>query len=108
MTQGMAKKTASHRHSIWREQCALPTLGSLLMQLGWPQAEINESHAFHALVGADLERVRLDQELNAIERAYAIQTSGITPIDIDDGQAIVLALASPEIELLGCTTCGGN
>ena len=34
--------------------------------------------------------------------------SGITPIDIDDGQAIVLALASPEIELLGCTTCGGN
>ena len=78
------------------------------MQLGWPQAEINESHAFHALVGADLERVRLDQELNAIERGYAIQTSGITPTDIDDGPAIVLALASPEIELLGCTTCGGN
>ena len=28
--------------------------------------------------------------------------------DIDDGIAIALALASPEIELLGCTTCGGN
>ena len=28
--------------------------------------------------------------------------------DVDDGLAIALALASPEIELLGCTTCGGN
>ena len=66
------------------------------------------SHLVGVVIVADLERVRLDQELNAIERAYAIQTSGITPTDIDDGPAIVLALASPEIELLGCTTCGGN
>jgi inosine-uridine nucleoside N-ribohydrolase len=28
--------------------------------------------------------------------------------DTDDGLALALALASPEIELLGCTTCAGN
>ena len=28
--------------------------------------------------------------------------------DTDDGIALALALASPEIELLGCTTCAGN
>jgi len=34
--------------------------------------------------------------------------TGLPVCDIDDGIAIALALASPEIELLGCTTCGGN
>jgi len=34
--------------------------------------------------------------------------TGLPVCDSDDGIAIALALASPEIELLGCTTCGGN
>ena len=34
--------------------------------------------------------------------------TGIPVRDIDDGLAIALALASPEVELLGCTTCAGN
>jgi len=34
--------------------------------------------------------------------------TGLSAADIDDGLAIALALVSPEIELLGCTTCGGN
>src|SRR5436309_11717285 len=34
--------------------------------------------------------------------------TGIPAQEIDDGLAIALALASPEIELLGCTTCAGN
>lgn len=38
-----------------------------------------------------------------------VDTANGMPVrDIDDGLAIALALASPEIELLGCTTCGGN
>ena len=28
--------------------------------------------------------------------------------DVDDGLALALALTSPEVELLGCTTCAGN
>ena len=34
--------------------------------------------------------------------------NGMPVRDIDDGLAIAMALTSPEIELLGCTTCGGN
>jgi purine nucleosidase len=34
--------------------------------------------------------------------------TGIPCRDVDDGLAIALALASPEIELLGITTCAGN
>lgn len=34
--------------------------------------------------------------------------TGVTSTDIDDGLAIALALVSPEVELLGCTTCAGN
>jgi len=38
-----------------------------------------------------------------------VDTANGMPVrDIDDGLAIAMALASPEIELLGCTTCGGN
>jgi purine nucleosidase len=35
-------------------------------------------------------------------------STGIPAQEIDDGIAIALALASPEIEVLGCTTCAGN
>ena len=34
--------------------------------------------------------------------------NGMPMRDIDDGLAIALALASPEFEMLGITTCGGN
>lgn len=34
--------------------------------------------------------------------------TGIIARDVDDGLALALALASPEVELLGCTTCAGN
>lgn len=34
--------------------------------------------------------------------------TGMPMRDIDDGVALALALASPDIELQGCTTCGGN
>jgi inosine-uridine nucleoside N-ribohydrolase len=38
-----------------------------------------------------------------------VDTANGMPVrDIDDGLAIALALASPELELVGCTTCGGN
>ena len=38
-----------------------------------------------------------------------VDTANGMPVrDIDDGLAIAMALASPEIELLGCMTCGGN
>jgi purine nucleosidase len=38
-----------------------------------------------------------------------VDTANGMPIrDIDDGLAIALALSSPEIDLLGLTTCGGN
>jgi purine nucleosidase len=33
---------------------------------------------------------------------------GLPVVDTDDGLALALALASPEIELLGITTCAGN
>jgi purine nucleosidase len=33
---------------------------------------------------------------------------GLPVMDTDDGMALALALTSPEIELLGCTTCAGN
>lgn len=33
---------------------------------------------------------------------------GMPVMDTDDGMALALALTSPEIELLGCTTCAGN
>jgi purine nucleosidase len=35
-------------------------------------------------------------------------SNGIPVQDIDDGIALALALTSREIDLLGCTTCGGN
>lgn len=34
--------------------------------------------------------------------------TGMPVRDVDDGLAIAMALAMPEFELLGCTTCGGN
>jgi len=34
--------------------------------------------------------------------------NGMPVRDIDDGLALAMALAMPEFELLGCTTCGGN
>ena len=34
--------------------------------------------------------------------------TGIPCRDVDDGLAIALALASPEIDLIGITTCAGN
>ena len=47
--------------------------------------------------------------MNKVKVILDVDTAtGIPCRDVDDGIAIALALASPEIDLIGITTCAGN